>query len=553
MKVSWYVLILFAISLNISILTTSKASVVADGAQVTRIASGYSFTEGPAVDAVGNVFFTDQPNNKIMKLSPEGTLSVFLSPCGRANGLFFDRDGNLWACADEKNELWKIDPNGTVTIVVKNFQGKLLNGPNDAWVSRTNGLYFTDPLYNRNYWTHRGGQSLVSGQHVYYLKPDMETLVQVTNDLQQPNGIIGTPDGRYLFVADYGGNKTYRYTIQPDGTLGDKILFCEQGSDGMTIDKEGNIYLTRTGVTVYNRYGEKVETINVPEGTTNVTFGGPDGKTLYITGGGSLYSLRMNVQGSALIPNFNADEIVNFLDYANLAKSWKQDDPNLDLGPTSLGDGIIDMCDLAILTGNWLEEIFPMELKAYWRLDEPNGPVAFDSAGTNDAAVMGDMLWMPDSGKVDGALQFDGLDDYINTPFVIDPSLGPLSIFVWAKGGAPGQVILSQAGNKDILSTDSQGNLITELKPSGRGSKGLYSETLITDDNWHHIGFVWDGLRRTLYVDGEIAAQDDSDQVVLYGSISGLYIGAGMSLDSGTFWSGLIDDIRVYNSAIVPQ
>jgi gluconolactonase len=493
MKVSWTSLAGIILSLVICSFTGVNASVIAPGAQLQKIASGYSFTEGPAVDAQGNVFFTDQPNNKIMKLSTNGTLSVFLTPCGRANGMYFDRDGNLWACADYHNELWKIDPNGVVTVVIKNYQGKLLNGPNDLWISRSGGIYITDPLFTRSYWDNRSGKALVSGQHVYFLKPDLQTLIQVTSDLQQPNGVIGTPDGRFLYVADYGASKTYRYTIQPDGTLGEKVLFCSQRSDGMTIDNEGNLYLTTSGVNVYNSSGKLIESISVSETTTNVTFGGPDNKTLYITAGGSLYSLRMSVQGAVLKPDFNLDERVNFIDYARLVESWEQDDPNVDLGPTTLGDGVINNRDLKLLADNWLGEVMPVGLKAYWKMDEPNGAKAYDSVGAYDATVTGDMSWSPDGGMINGTVVLDG-NDYFTTPFVLDPSTGTFSVFAWIKGGLPGQVIISQKGATDWLSADAaDGKLMTSvIPPASRtgAAPPLVSNVIVTDDNWHHVGLV---------------------------------------------------------------
>ena len=553
MKISWLVFLGVILTLSISGFAEESTSVIADGAIMQRIATGFEFTEGPAVDAAGNVFFTDQPSDRIMKLSKDGILSVFLYPCGRSNGLYFDRHGNLWACADEHNELWMIDPNGTVTVVITNFQGKLLNGPNDLWIMRTGGIYITDPYFSRSYWDR--GPMEQDGQHVYYLSPDTQTLTQVTTDLQQPNGIIGTPDGHFLYVADYGGGKTYRYTIQPDGTLSDKTQFCSQGSDGMTIDEQGNLYLTSgRSVTVYNRLGEKIETISVSEGTTNVTFGGPDRKTLYITAGKSLYSLRMSVQGASLIPDFNADECVNFLDYALIAQSWKLDDPNVDLGPTTLGDGIIDMRDIKLLTQNWLSEVLPVELKAYWKLDEPNGAVAYDSAWAFDANVIGDMLWQPDSGMVGGALEFDGIDDYIKTPYILDPADGAFSVFAWIKGGAPGQVILSQKETADWLSTDSLGGkLFTNIiPPKGRTTiPPLFTEVIVTDDNWHHVGLVWNGSERILFVDGLEAARDLLSKDPK-SSEEGLNIGAGSEYELGSFWSGLIDDVRIYDQVVTP-
>ena len=554
MKSSLIVFAILTLSLSAGLLDTAKASVVADGATLKQIASGYSFTEGPAVDAYGNVIFTDQPNNKILKMTPDGTVTTFLSPCGRANGLFFDSDGYLWACADYHNELWKIDPNGTYTVVVNNYQNKLLNGPNDAWVRRFGGIYFTDPLYNRNYWDHRSGQALVSGQHVYYLAPDMVTLIQVTDDLSQPNGIVGTADGKFLYVADYSGNKTYRYTIQPDGTLSGKQLFCSQGSDGITIDEQGNIYLTRTGVTVYDRSGNKIETISVPGTTTNVTFGGPENKTLYITAGGSLYSLEMNVRGTNLLPDFNDDLRVDFSDYTKLAKSWKQDDPNVDLGPLSTGDGIVNMQDLAILAENWLSEIYPLELKAYWKFDQESGMIEHDIIGSLNAYAWGDKLWMPNSGKVGGALLLDGLDDYVSATYVYGPSDGPFSVFIWIQGGDPGQVILSQSGFTNWLSADSEGKLVAHLAPmSGRHEKPpVNTDVVVTDGDWHCVGLAWDGSVRIVYVDG-IEATRDEEYIYFQKSTNGYYIGTGFERTPGTFWSGMIDDFRVYDYAVIPK
>ena len=219
--------------------------IVAPGATVVQLADGFQFTEGPACDAEGNILFTDQPNDRILKWSVDGKLSTFKQPCGRSNGLCLDKDGNLWACADEKNELWCIRPDGTVDVVVKDSEGKLLNGPNDLWIRPDGGIYFSDPFYQRDYW-HRGpAEQSVEG--VYFLTPDRKKLTRVVDDLEQPNGVIGTPDGKTLYVADIRAGKTYAYDIQADGALKNKRLFCEMGSDGLTIDNEGNVYLTGRG------------------------------------------------------------------------------------------------------------------------------------------------------------------------------------------------------------------------------------------------------------------------------------------------------------------
>jgi gluconolactonase len=276
--------------------SAEKLGVIATDAKVKKLAGVFEFTEGPAVDARGNVFFTDQPNNRIHKWSVDGKLSVFHEKPGRSNGLYFDKKGNLLACADLNNQLWSIDLRGKVTVLVKGYKGKKLNGPNDLWIDRKGGIYFTDPFYRRRYWDR--GPMEQDGQHVYYLYPGRKKLIRVTDDLVTPNGIIGTPDGKLLYVADLGARKTYVYNIKADGTLANKKLFCSMGSDGMTIDNEGNVYLTGKGVTVFNSAGEKIEHIDIDAGwTANVCFGGKDMRTLFITAMDSLYAIKMRVKG----------------------------------------------------------------------------------------------------------------------------------------------------------------------------------------------------------------------------------------------------------------
>ena len=268
-----------------------QLSVVADGAKVEKLAGDFQFTEGPAADAKGNIFFTDIPNNRIHKWSLDGKLSTFRENSGGANGLYFDKKGNLLTCEGGGRRLVSIDPKGNVTVLADKYQDKKFNSLNDLWPDPKGGIYFTDPRYGN-----REGMEQ-DGEHVYYLSPDRKSIVRVIDDMVRPNGIIGTRKGNRLYVADHGGKKTFVYTIKKDGTLSDKKLFAPEGSDGMTIDNEGNIYLTTNAVVVYNKKGEKIETIKVPEGPANVTFGGKDKKTLFITARTSLYSVRMRVKG----------------------------------------------------------------------------------------------------------------------------------------------------------------------------------------------------------------------------------------------------------------
>jgi len=271
--------------------------VIAPGATVEKLAGDFQFTEGPTCDEEGNLFFTDQPNDRILKWSVERGLSIFLQPAGRANGMYFDYQGNLIACADETNALWSIAPDGGVTLILNEYKGKPLNGPNDVWVRPDGALYFTDPFYPRPWWTHDTMPQ--DGQHVYLLSADRRELVRVTDDLEQPNGIIGTPDGRTLYVADIGAGKTYRFDIASDGHLAHKTLMAEQGSDGMTLDNEGNLYLTGKGVYVFDETGRQIDHLKVPEDwTANVSFCDKDKHTLFITAGKGLYRVKLRVKGA---------------------------------------------------------------------------------------------------------------------------------------------------------------------------------------------------------------------------------------------------------------
>jgi len=291
MNRKWYGLIVLLFVIVAAGCSAENASVVAAGTKVEKLCGGFRFTEGPAADAKGNIFFSDIPNNRIHKWSLEGRLSTFRENSGGANGLFFDKKGNLLACEGGGRRLASIDPQGNVTMLADKYDGKRFNSLNDLWIDTKGGIYFTDPRYGRR------DDLEQDGEHVYYLAPDRKKLIRVIDDMVRPNGIIGTPDGKLLYVTDHGGKKTFVYTINKDGTLSNKKFFAPEGSDGMTIDNEGNVYLTTSVVSIYNKKGEKNETIEVPEKPANVCFGGKDKQTLFITARTSLYSVRMRVKG----------------------------------------------------------------------------------------------------------------------------------------------------------------------------------------------------------------------------------------------------------------
>ena len=267
------------------------AGIILPGASIQKVADGFTFTEGVASDEDGDVYFSDIPASRIhfYDISDQG--KIFLENSNRANGLHVDQNGNIIACEGaEGGRLVKISSNGSVTVIADGYEGKSFNSPNDLWESPKGGIYMTDPRYGSR------DKLPQDGEHVYYITGDGKKVVRVIDDMIRPNGVTGDEDGSILYVADQGEGKTYRYNILEDGTLTGKQLFADEGSDGMTIDSKGNIYLTNSAVKVYNPAGRLIETIEVPESPTNVSFGGKDGKTLYITARTSVYKLEMRVE-----------------------------------------------------------------------------------------------------------------------------------------------------------------------------------------------------------------------------------------------------------------
>jgi len=311
--------------------------------------------------------------------------------------------------------------------------------------------------------------------------------------------------------------------------------------------------------------------INTPYAETGPAISA-DGSTLYFSSNrfsASHCYIHYYLYQASIIPvvDFDGDGIVEIYDLITLIERWGTDDPQCDIGPMPWGDGVVDDADLEVLMDYWGQDMnAPPEPVAHWKLDESEGTTAHDSAGTNDAILVGDSIWQSAGGQVDGALELDGVDDGVEAGFVLDPRDGPFSAFAWIKGGGPRQVIISHAKgtgySKDVnwLMTDPAGNLMTEFKfldENYVGGKDLVSWTQITDGPWHHVGLVWDSFgTRILYVDGVEVAKNTVRTGFLDWQNGGINIGFRASvlhLPTPGVWSGLIDDVRIYNRALSPE
>ncbi len=273
-----------------------STTLFAPGTKPELISSQFSFTEGPAADSEGNIYFTDQPNNSIWKYSINKDLTLFTDNAARANGMYIDKSGNVVACADELGEIVSFAMDGSKKVLTQLGNDKRYNGPNDLWITPDQGIYFTDPYYERNYWP--DPKPIKHKENTYYLPPGKTKAIPVETEIEKPNGIIGTPDGKTLFIADIGAGKIYQYSINTDGTLSNKKLFTDMGSDGVTLDEHGNFYIVGKGVTIFNTSGKQIGHIPIDEGwTANLCFGGRDNNTLFITASKSFYKMPMLVHG----------------------------------------------------------------------------------------------------------------------------------------------------------------------------------------------------------------------------------------------------------------
>ena len=278
--------------LAMTTLLGQDSNLIARGAQVERMATGFGFLEGPAADADGNLYFSDVVNERIHRWSPETGITLFRERTGQANGLRVDLDGTLLVCEMANRQVTAIDQEGRLTILADRYEGQRFNSPNDLWVDPKGGIYFSDPRYGPT------DDQEIKGSHVYYLSPDRETLLRVTDDLIQPNGIAGTPDGSRVYIADQGAGRLWVYRPEADGSLHDKRLFVSAGGRWDDDGRAGaNVYLTGQDITIFDPTGRQIGSIAIPEPPANLAFGGPEGTTLFITARRSLYRVEMLVTG----------------------------------------------------------------------------------------------------------------------------------------------------------------------------------------------------------------------------------------------------------------
>jgi len=343
------------------------------------------------------------------------------------------------------------------------------------------------------------------------------------------------------------------YDLDPGISSDGRMLFFTRGYGvGRT-----EIWVTRRATTD-DPWGEPMKlgaTINslASQGYPNVS---ANGSTLFFRASLTDHRNGGDIWQAPIIPivDFNGDGIVNAADICIMVDYWGTDEPLCDMGPMPWGDGIVDVQDMIVLSEHLFEELNDPTLIAHWALDEEEGIIAYDSTGICDAYLMGDPIWQSDAGQVGGALMFDGVDDYVLAPLGLSPADGPFSVFGWIEGKVPGQVIISQSNGANWLGADpDSGCLMTELIPPAVGRftpQPLKSDSVITDGQWHRVGFVWDGTNRQLYVDDILVAEDTHDS--LESSENGLNIGAGKMTQPGTFFFGLIDDVRIYNRAVHP-
>jgi gluconolactonase len=268
--------------------------------EVVKVKGDFQFTEGPASDGRGNLYFSDIPANRIYQLDATGKISMFLEPSNHTNGLMVNRQGKLFAC-EMDGRIVSIDVGSKrATAVASNYEGKRFNAPNDLVLDQAGGVYFTDPRF-------RAPMPLPQEKEAVYYCDAQGKVTRLADNLPAPNGVILSVDEKTLYVIPSMQKEMMAYPVQSPGKLGEGKVFCtlkqpdpsgNGGGDGLTIDTRGNLYITsRLGLQVFDPQGKLLGVIEFPEQPANATFGGKDNKTLYVTARTSLYSVEMEAQG----------------------------------------------------------------------------------------------------------------------------------------------------------------------------------------------------------------------------------------------------------------
>ena len=486
-----------------------------------------------SIDAQGNIWSGTETG--LSKFDGQNW-TVYLTsnsglPDNQAGAPVFDAEGNAWigtgaGVAKFDGQNWTVynqansgAPGGLITGVAIDAQGVLWAGTFGSGLVKFSG---------QNWTTYNTGNSGLTNNSISFMcvVPDGSLWTGTYG-----GGLIHFADGRWTTFTTSNSplphNMVWNVAADPRGS----VWAATQG---------GLAVFDGSGWTVYDRTNS-----GLPDNDVYCAAFDARGSIWVGTANGGLAVFRPRP-----VVDFNSDEIVDINDLLILIEHWGTNEPLCDIGPTYWGDGVVDAADLQVLMSYWGQTIPNPALIAHWRLDEAEGVVAADSAGTNDGTLIGNPFWQPTGGRLGGALQLDGVGTCISTPFVCDPSQGPLSVFAWVKGGAPGQVIVSQVNGANWLMLAPSGALMTELKQFGRQGKVLTSAAVVTDGAWHRVGLVCDGSNRILYVDDVEVARDT--QAGLESARTGLHIGAGKGMETGSFFSGLIDDVRVYNQAVSP-
>lgn len=276
------------------------AAAVSTRGPVEKLQGGFQFTEGPAYASDGALYFSDIPANTILVRRGEGPATPFITPSGHANGLVVEAGGRLVACQmDGQVVAYDVKTNRATTLA-GTYEGARFNAPNDLVIDKAGGVYFTDPLF-------RAPEPLPQKvQAFYYIGVDGK-VTRVSGDLPAPNGIALSPKGDRLYLIPSHSAEMLVYTVTGPGKLAEPRVFCKlrqknegenSGGDGMAVDTAGNLYITSNlGVQVFSPEGEFVTVIEVPEQPANVTFGGADGNTLFITARNGLYAVQLSTKG----------------------------------------------------------------------------------------------------------------------------------------------------------------------------------------------------------------------------------------------------------------